>query len=213
MYKIIGADGNEYGPISADQLRQWIAEGRANLQTRVQPVGATEWTTLGSLPEFSATPPPPSPPPPPQASFQPPGVIGAPGVYSPVPANLDVVTGPAIGLMCVAGLGYLYHLLAFVVLLFSPRRRFGPYSYGHSHMSFAGSPGIGAGWAIMGVLLCSLILFGALKMKKLENYPLAVAASIVAMIPCFLPCCVVGLPIGIWALVVLLRPEVKSAFH
>ena len=41
MYKIIGADGKEYGPITSEQLRQWMAEGRANLQTRVLPEGAT----------------------------------------------------------------------------------------------------------------------------------------------------------------------------
>ena len=28
MYKIIGADGKEYGPISAEQLRQWLNEDR-----------------------------------------------------------------------------------------------------------------------------------------------------------------------------------------
>jgi hypothetical protein len=39
------------------------------------------------------------------------------------------------------------------------------------------------------------------------------AASIIAMIPCVSPCCLLGLPIGIWALVVLMKPEVKSAFH
>jgi hypothetical protein len=38
-------------------------------------------------------------------------------------------------------------------------------------------------------------------------------ASILAMIPCFTSCCcLVGLPIGIYALVVLNKPEVKSAF-
>jgi hypothetical protein len=53
MYRIIGADGKEYGPISADQLRQWIAENRANTTTPVLTEGAPEWKTLGSLPEFS----------------------------------------------------------------------------------------------------------------------------------------------------------------
>ena len=64
MYKIIGADGHEYGPVNATQLRQWMAEGRANSQTRVQPEGGSEWVPLGSLTEFadafgSAVPPPP----------------------------------------------------------------------------------------------------------------------------------------------------------
>jgi len=69
MYKIIGADGKEYGPVSAEQLREWIAQGRANALTRVQPEGGAEWTTLGALPEFTnvtgttSTPAPPAPPP------------------------------------------------------------------------------------------------------------------------------------------------------
>ena len=53
MYKIIGADGKEYGPITVEQLRQWISEGRVNPQTRVKSEGATGWQPLGSLPEFA----------------------------------------------------------------------------------------------------------------------------------------------------------------
>jgi hypothetical protein len=53
MYRMIGADGREYGPISADQLRQWVGQGRANATTNVLPEGAAEWKPLSSLPEFS----------------------------------------------------------------------------------------------------------------------------------------------------------------
>ncbi len=57
MYKIIGADGREYGPISMDVLRQWVAEGRANSETKVLIENATEWKRLVDLPEFApATP-------------------------------------------------------------------------------------------------------------------------------------------------------------
>jgi hypothetical protein len=52
MFKIIGADGREYGPVSNDQLRQWIQESRANAQTRVQAEGAADWVTLGELTGF-----------------------------------------------------------------------------------------------------------------------------------------------------------------
>jgi hypothetical protein len=52
-----------------------------------------------------------------------------------------------------------------------------------------------------------------LKMKRLESHGLAVTASILAMLPCTSPCCIIGLPLGIWALVVLSKPEVKSAFR
>jgi hypothetical protein len=53
MYKIIGADGREYGPVTTEQLRQWIREGRASAQTKVQAEGATEWKTLGDFSEFA----------------------------------------------------------------------------------------------------------------------------------------------------------------
>ncbi len=80
MYKIIGADGQEYGPVTNDQLRQWITEGRANARTKVKPEGATEWKTLAEIPEFHASlgisdgaPPPISPPAPVQGATQMPG--------------------------------------------------------------------------------------------------------------------------------------------
>jgi len=59
MYKVIGADGREYGPVSAEQLRQWIADGRANVQTLIQVEGSTEWKPLANFPELvpAAVPP------------------------------------------------------------------------------------------------------------------------------------------------------------
>ena len=53
MYKIIGGDQKEYGPVTADQLREWIQMGRANAHTRVQAEGQADWRPLGELPEFS----------------------------------------------------------------------------------------------------------------------------------------------------------------
>jgi len=54
MYKIIGGDGKEYGPVAAEQLRQWIAEGRANARTSARLEGTSEWKPLAQFPEFSA---------------------------------------------------------------------------------------------------------------------------------------------------------------
>jgi hypothetical protein len=62
MYKIIGADGKIYGPASAEQLRQWLAEGRANAQTQTLADGVAEWKPLGALPEFAGHFTPPTPP-------------------------------------------------------------------------------------------------------------------------------------------------------
>jgi hypothetical protein len=62
MYKVIGADGKEYGPVPAEVLLRWVAEGRANAQTRVLPPGSSAWKTLGELGEFaSAFAPAPAP--------------------------------------------------------------------------------------------------------------------------------------------------------
>jgi hypothetical protein len=53
MYKVIGADQKEYGPITADQLRQWITQNRVNSQTKVQVEGSAEWKLLADIPEFA----------------------------------------------------------------------------------------------------------------------------------------------------------------
>lgn len=64
MYKIIGADGKEYGPITPEQLREWMLQGRVNLQTPVRSEAGGDWRPLAAWPELS--PPsdvPPLPPP------------------------------------------------------------------------------------------------------------------------------------------------------
>lgn len=61
MYKIIGGDKKEYGPVEADQLRRWFVEGRVNGQTLVQGPGSLDWRPLETYPELapiSSTPPP-----------------------------------------------------------------------------------------------------------------------------------------------------------
>lgn len=58
-----------------------------------------------------------------------------------------------------------------------------------------------------------VIALGALRMKNLQSYGLAVTASILAMIPCTSGCCcIIGLPVGIWALIVLMDKDVRAAF-
>jgi prepilin-type processing-associated H-X9-DG protein len=58
MYRVLGADGKEYGPVTGAVLRQWITQGRAHAQTRVLAEGSAEWQTLASAPEFEALFPP-----------------------------------------------------------------------------------------------------------------------------------------------------------
>jgi hypothetical protein len=53
MYRIIGADGREYGPVAADRLREWIVEGRVNAQTKALVEGTAVWKPLVEYLEFA----------------------------------------------------------------------------------------------------------------------------------------------------------------
>lgn len=53
MYKIIGSDSKEYGPVSSDKIREWLRQGRVNDQTKVKADGAADWQSLGSVAEFA----------------------------------------------------------------------------------------------------------------------------------------------------------------
>ena len=61
MYRIIGSDGQQYGPVTAEQVRRWLAERRVNTQTLAQVEGTQEWKPLAAFGEFAAdfkVPPP-----------------------------------------------------------------------------------------------------------------------------------------------------------
>ncbi len=123
MYKIIGADGREYGPVPAETVQQWVRDRRANHASRIRAEGTEDWTTLGALPEFAAVlqeaaeaaATPPSPAMPGAAIPDHAGVDGDPGA-SPIPDDIAerdyrldlgdcvsrgwaLVTGPRAGLV------------------------------------------------------------------------------------------------------------------
>lgn len=59
------------------------------------------------------------------------------------------------------------------------------------------------GAAILGLsiaLLHLLILFGAIQLLRLRSKGWAMFSSIAMIIPCTGPCCVIGIPLGIWSL-------------
>jgi len=60
------------------------------------------------------------------------------------------------------------------------------------------------------LFLSSVMLAAGLKMKRLQAYRLAITGSILAVL--FAPGNLIGLPIGIWALVVLSQRQVREAF-
>ena len=105
MYFLIGGDGKEYGPKAVVEVREWIAEGRLNVQSQIKPQGETDWVQLGSLPEFAAdlnpqaaAPAPGSLPPLPQPAAHP----ASPATYTPTPktgTNPMAITGMICGII------------------------------------------------------------------------------------------------------------------
>ena len=112
MYKIVGNDGKTYGPVTAEQLRTWIAQRRVESRTPVLLAGATEWTYLGLLPEFA------------REFSGPPPVLGpSPGPAAPVRGTNGFATAGFIcGLvswLCCCGvpfnvLGLIFSIMAMV---------------------------------------------------------------------------------------------------
>jgi len=155
MYKIIGADGKIYGPVGTEQLRQWLAEGRANAQTQTLADGAPEWKPLGALPEFAGHFAPPTPP---VIRPLPPGIS--------TPGQLPKTSG-------FATTGLIFGILSFACC---PKFLFGTLGLvfsliGLSQINRHPELYEGRGIAIAGIVLsgASLLLFGVLLLVALAT--------------------------------------------
>lgn len=128
-------------------------------------------------------------------------------------AAAATVSGPAIAMMVsstlgiICNIGYLLFRVISEILIKTPIP--------------VNRPGFQAGYmfgfimaivgASLGILMCIIVLIGAVKMKNLRNYGFALTSCILSMLSptC---CCFLGLPFGIWGLVALNNPDVKDAF-
>jgi predicted Ser/Thr protein kinase len=126
------------------------------------------------------------------------------------------VRWPAMGLVAAGILNWILipFVLYFAVSALSHPRAD---SFAHQFLPPIDLAGLGlakvsvVGLMLMPFVLCSFLLYAALKMMRLEAYAAAIAGSIIAMV--VTPGNIIGFPAGVWALVVLLRKEVKEAFH
>lgn len=141
-------------------------------------------------------PPPPSQPPP----------TGGPGAS-------QQIQGPAIGLIVTAVVGGLWSVFSLLAnLLGMGMAGLDSMTREYEWLGYAFGGALGIVGPLIALVVAAFLLWAALQMKELRGWTVAVVASILAMIPCISPCCFIGLPIGIWALVVLMKPEVKAAF-
>ncbi|MDB5307437.1 MAG: hypothetical protein JWO38_1639 [Gemmataceae bacterium] len=68
--------------------------------------------------------------------------------------------------------------------------------------------------SVFSLVFGGLMTYGAIKMGRLESHGWAVATSVLAIVSIlFCTCCLVtGVPLGIWGLVTLTRPDVQAGF-
>lgn len=228
MYRIQGADHKEYGPITADQLRQWIAERRLNHHSLACLDTDGVWKPLGQFAEFAAdlaaagapVPGIPAAPAGPAGptGFGTPATPGGWGDGGRAEAERKV-QGPAIGLIILGAMGLLFGLFGLVSHFagFNRNPQLPPGLDDQTRQMIQMWVDIGEKYgAILNLVsmgFAVVILLGGLKLRRLEGYGLVLAASILALLPCTNACCCLGLPMGIWALVASSKPEVKSHFR
>jgi hypothetical protein len=71
-------------------------------------------------------------------------------------------------------------------------------------------------WPMVGLISLAaspIIIFGGIQMLGARRYSIALLAAVLALIPLSSVCCIPGIPIGIWALIVLRHPEVRASFE
>ena len=150
----------------------------------------------------TVTPPPPASPQPPQ-----------PPQAMPSANAAQEVAGPATGLLITAVIGGFFVFLGLLVNLLGFSLGTMMADSGEEQFAQWISGGFGVTSSVIGLLVAGFLIYASLEMRKLSQWGLAVGAGVVAMLPCISPCCLIGLPVGIWSLVVLTKPEIKAAFH
>jgi hypothetical protein len=131
--------------------------------------------------------------------------VDTPPPVDPRQQALAKLRGPSLGLLLMAipmGIGGL--LMFVVAIVVTILRGLNP-----------DFPPIFGRWEILqfaSALPSLFIAYGAWCMRKGKRYKVALIAAILGSIPFLTPCIWMGIPFGIWALVVLRRPEVRAAF-
>jgi predicted Ser/Thr protein kinase len=140
-------------------------------------------------------------------------IAGSPPPFAPAAAaagnlllNPSLITAPAVALM-VAGLWKILSALLNGLVLLPGGLGWLDKLVGGSFFSGVGSVAI-ASLVLFKFIPGVLILLGGYLMLRRQSYSWAIGAGIISVVACSL----VSLPIGIWALLVLARDDVKAAF-
>lgn len=161
---------------------------------------------------------------PPQAPYYGPPMPGQ-GLMSREAAQA-VVRGPAVGMLVTGIIGLIVNTLGLVMIgrmmlsgpeamLDSLEQTLPPGPLLDAMKESFTPAGLLQNLVMHGIFLvvCILICQGAMQMLRLRSYWLVVVASVLAMMNIENCCCVLGLPFGIWSLVVLFQSGVRGSFE
>ncbi len=126
-----------------------------------------------------------------------------------------MVNGPALALIIVTSIWMVLLVLGLIFSLFLVVSGAAEDLQGQNQFVANGTSVVMVRMVFCCILLAlnGVILMGALKMRNLQSYSLAMTAAILAAVPCCGLCYILDIPFGIWAIVVLNKPEVKDAFR
>jgi hypothetical protein len=122
---------------------------------------------------------------------------------------------PGIAIAILSGILILVFILD---LIMAATGNFGSMSKGSplsgSGMDALTGPAFLIGVCIFAMVCNGFVLFSMIQMLRLRTWGLALAGCIVTAIPLSSSaCCLLTLPFAIWAIVVLVKPQVKAAFR
>ncbi|MBL9172970.1 MAG: DUF4339 domain-containing protein [Verrucomicrobiales bacterium] len=213
MYRVKGADGKDYGPVDADHIRLWSREGRLNRHSLLQREGEVEWKAVEQFPEFA-------------------DLVAAPAI--PVPPSMGLPSGggteaaqsavkaPAILMIVAAALSLLHALYSLVIIFQMPmddilrqaEKQMGQPFPVQVPVAFMKTAMVATG--ALPIVAAIITLIAGQRFLSLRSRGLVMTGGILLLLPCCGvsgPVCLLGMPVGIWSLVVVSKPEIRSAFR
>lgn len=198
-YYFMGGDNKEYGPYSADQMKRLVGENRLNANSNVRTTKG-DWKPASTYPELGLQTGPAGVP-----------VQGYQQTTFNPQAVQQMVSGPAIFMMVLSIISIPITLFWLVVSVSGGSLGFLDNLPSDAREQFLLQGVAGIIQYSLSLIANIFILVGAIKMKKCQSYGLAMTAGILSIL-FHCGCCCLGLGSGIWAIVILSKPEVKAVF-
>lgn len=138
-----------------------------------------------------------------------------PATFDPQPSfNKAKIQAPAIALIVCGGLSVVASIFGAMNALVSQAPAIPPDTPELAAQMMKGTVGpLAAAIQTVFVFVGLFVVFGGIQMLRVKSWAVALAASLVSMFNFGSCCCLIGMPIGIWALVILLMGDVKRAFE